>query len=252
RIRLDSVAAVTERLGPLQIDRRNQERLIQVTADVFGRSSGEVVRDLRRRLAEEVPLPSGIGLHFGGTAEDQEESFRQMGLMLVLGILLVFMVMASQFESLLDPFLILFAIPFAFTGVAISLTVLRLTVSIMSFIGMILLVGVVVNNAIVLIDYINLLRARGQDLHAAIVNAGRSRLRPVLITTLTTSLAMVPMILSRGEGAATWKPMAATVAGGLTFSMLITLVLVPTIYSLAHARRARRRELVAAEKGVRA
>jgi len=122
----------------------------------------------------------------------------------------------------------------------------------MSFIGMILLVGVVVNNAIVLIDYINLLRARGQDLHAAIVNAGRSRLRPVLITTLTTSLAMVPMILSRGEGAATWKPMAATVAGGLTFSMLITLVLVPTIYSLAHARRARRRELVAAEKGVRA
>ena len=163
RIRLDSVASVEERLGALEIDRRNQERVIQVTADVFGRSSGEVVRDLRRRLAEEVPLPSGIGIHFGGTAEDQEESFRQMTLMLVLGILLVYMVMASQFESLLDPFLILFSIPFAFSGVAISLTVLRLTVSIMSFIGMILLVGVVVaNNAIVLIDYINLLRARGR------------------------------------------------------------------------------------------
>ena len=252
RIRLDSVAKVDERLGALQIDRRNQERMIQVTADVFGRSSGEVVRDLRRRLAEEVPLPSGIGIHFGGTAEDQEESFRQMGLMLVLGILLVYMVMAAQFESLLDPFLILFSIPFAFTGVAISLTLLRLTVSIMSYIGMILLVGVVVNNAIVLVDYVNLLRARGQSLSDAIVNAGRSRLRPVLITTLTTSLGMVPMILSRGEGAATWKPMAATIAGGLLFSMLITLVLVPTLYSLAHSRAARRREQAMAGKGVRA
>ena len=251
RIRLDSVANVVERLGALQIDRRNQERMIQVTADVFGRSSGEVVRDLRRRLGEEVPLPSGIGIHFGGTAEDQEESFRQMGLMLVLGILLVYMVMAAQFESLLDPFLILFSIPFAFTGVAISLTVLRLTVSIMSYIGMILLVGVVVNNAIVLIDYVNLLRARGQGLSEAIVHAGRSRLRPVLITTLTTSLGMLPMILSRGEGAATWKPMAATIVGGLTFSMLITLVLVPTLYSLVHSRRARRQEQAAAEKGVR-
>ena len=252
RIRLDSVATVVERLGALQIDRRNQERMIQVTADVFGRSSGEVVRDLRRRLGEEVPLPSGIGIHFGGTAEDQEESFRQMGLMLVLGILLVYMVMAAQFESLLDPFLILFSIPFAFTGVAISLTLLRLTVSIMSYIGMILLVGVVVNNAIVLIDYVNLLRLRGQSLSDAIVHAGRSRLRPVLITTLTTSLGMVPMILSRGEGAATWKPMAATIVGGLTFSMLVTLVLVPTLYSLVHARLARRREARAAEKGVRA
>lgn len=251
QIRLDSVANIEERLGALQIDRRNQERMIQVTADVFGRSSGEVVRDLRQRLAEEVPLPSGIGIHFGGTAEDQEESFRQMALMMVLGILLVYMVMASQFESLLDPFLILFSIPFAFTGVAISLTLLRLTVSIMSFIGMILLVGVVVNNAIVLIDYINLLRARGQKLSEAIVHAGRSRLRPVLITTMTTTLAMIPMILSRGEGSATWKPMAATIVGGLTFSMLVTLVLVPTLYSLAHSRVARKRELAAAEKGVR-
>ena len=251
QIRLDSVANIEERLGALQIDRRNQERMIQVTADVFGRSSGEVVRDLRQRLAEEVPLPSGIGIHFGGTAEDQEESFRQMALMMVLGILLVYMVMASQFESLLDPFLILFSIPFAFTGVAISLTLLRLTVSIMSFIGMILLVGVVVNNAIVLIDYINLLRARGQKLAEAIVHAGRSRLRPVLITTMTTTLAMIPMILSRGEGSATWKPMAATIVGGLTFSMLVTLVLVPTLYSLAHSRQARKREMAAAEKGVR-
>ena len=252
RVRLDSVANIVERLGALEIDRRNQERMIQVTADVFGRSSGEVVRDLRRRLAAEVPLPSGIGLHFGGTAEDQEDSFRQMGLMLVLGILLVYMVMAAQFESLLDPFLILFSIPFAFTGVAVSLTLLRLTVSIMSYIGMILLVGVVVNNAIVLIDYINLLRARGEGLADAIVHAGRSRLRPVLITTLTTVLGMTPMILSRGEGAATWRPMAATIAGGLLFSMLITLVLVPVLYSLVHARMARRRELAAAGKGVRA
>ncbi len=197
-------------------------------------------------------MPAGTGIHFGGTAEDQEESFRQMGLMLALGILLVYMVMASQFESLLDPFLILFSIPFAFTGVALALTALQLTVSIMSYIGMILLVGVVVNNAIVLIDYVNLLRERGQSLADAIVNAGRSRLRPVLITTMTTSLGMTPMILSRGEGAATWKPMAATIVGGLTCSMLVTLVLVPTLYSLVHSRTERRREQAAAEKGVRA
>lgn len=241
RIRLDSVAAVQECLGPLQIDRRNQERMIQVTADVFGRSSGDVVRELRQRLADEVPLPSGIGIHFGGTAEDQDTAFRQMRLMLVLGIMLVYMVMAAQFESLLDPLLILFAIPFAFTGVAISLTLLGLTINIMSFIGMILLVGVVVNNAIILIDYINLLRARGESTANAIVHAGRSRLRPVLITTMTTSLAMVPMIISSGEGAATWKPMAATVSGGLLFSMLVTLVLIPTIYSLVHTHLARHR-----------
>ena len=250
RIRLDSVADVVERLGPLQIDRKNQERMVKVEADVFGRSSGEVVRDLQKRIRAEIPLPSGVAVHFGGTAEDQAETFRQMGLMLVLGILLVYMVMASQFESLLDPFLILFSIPFAFTGVAISLTVMRLTVSIMSFIGMIMLVGVVVNNAIVLVDYINLLRARGESLADAIVHAGRSRLRPVLITTMTTTLGMVPMIVSRGEGAATWKPMAVTIAGGLTFSMLVTLVLVPVLYSLAHSRRARRREQLSAEKGV--
>jgi hydrophobe/amphiphile efflux-1 (HAE1) family protein len=250
RVRLDSIARIEERLGPLQIDRKNQERMIQVTADVFGRSSGDVVKDLQKRIGAEIPLPSGVGIHFGGQAEDQAKSFREMGLMLVLGILLVYMVMAAQFESLLDPFLILFSIPFAFTGVAISLTLLRLTVSIMSYIGMILLVGVVVNNAIVLIDYINLLRARGQGLGMAIENAGRSRLRPVLITTLTTSLGMLPMILSRGEGAATWKPMAATISGGLLFSMLVTLVLVPTLYSLVHSR-AERRRIAAAEKGVR-
>jgi hydrophobic/amphiphilic exporter-1 (mainly G- bacteria), HAE1 family len=209
-----------------------------------------VVRELRERIAAEVPLPSGVGIYFAGSAEDQAEAFQDMTLMLVLGIVLVYMVMAAQFESLLDPFLILFAIPFAFTGVAISLTALQLTVSIMSFIGMILLVGLVVNNAIVLIDYVNLLRKRGQTLADAIQNAGRSRLRPVLITTMTTSLGMMPLIFGRGEGSATWKPMAATIVGGLLFSMLVTLVLVPILYSLVHSRSARRMERKAAEKGV--
>ncbi len=251
RVRIDSIARVEERLGALSIDRKNQERVIRVEADTHDRSSGEVLNDLRARIAAEVPLPSGVGIYFGGSAEDQAEAFQDLILMLVLGVVLVYMVMAAQFESLLDPFLILFAIPFAFTGVAISLTVLQLTVSIMSLIGMILLVGLVVNNAIVLIDYINLLRERGQALAEAIQNAGRSRLRPVLITTMTTSLGMLPLILGRGEGAATWKPMAATIVGGLIFSMLVTLVLVPTLYSLVHSRAARRREQAAAEKGVR-
>ncbi len=241
RIRLDSVAEINERTGPLKIDRKNQERMIQVEADVFERSSGEVVEELRRRVAGELPLPSGVGVHFGGTAEDQAETFADMRLMLALGILLVYMVMASQFESLVDPFLILFSIPFAFTGVAISLTLLGLTINIMSFIGMIMLVGVVVNNAIVLIDYINLLRARGMRIAEAIEQGGRSRLRPVMITTFSSVAGMSPMVFSRGEGAAMWKPMGATIAGGLLFSMLITLVFVPVLYSLVHARAERKR-----------
>ncbi len=241
RIRLDSVANIVERTGPLKIDRKNQERMIKVEADVFGRSSGEVVDDLRSKINAQVALPAGVGIHFGGTAEDQAETFGQMRLMLILGILLVYMVMASQFESLLDPFLILFSIPFAFTGVAISLTLLGLTINIMSYIGMIMLVGVVVNNAIVLVDYINLLRARGQSLTEAIENAGRSRLRPVMITTLTSVAGMSPMVFGGGEGSAMWKPMGATIAGGLLFAMLITLVLVPTLYSLFHSRAERKR-----------
>lgn len=248
RVRLDSVATIVEELGPLSIDRKNQERMIKVEADVYDRSAGEVVADLRKAVAERVALPSGVGVHFGGTAEDQAETFGEMGLMLALGIVLVYMVMASQFESLLDPLLIMFSIPFAFTGVAISLLLLRLTISIMSFIGMIMLVGVVVNNAIVLIDYINLLRARGEALKDAIVDAGRSRLRPVLITTLSTCAGMAPMVFSTGEGAAMWKPMGATIAGGLLFAMLITLVLVPTLYSYAHSRGERKRLAALAAK----
>ena len=241
RVRLDSVADIVESAGPLKIDRKNQERMIQVEADVFGRSSGEVVADLRKAIRARVALPSGVGINFGGSAEDQAETFAEMKLMLVLGILLVYMVMASQFESLLDPFLILFSIPFAFAGVAVSLVLLGLTINIMSFIGMIMLVGVVVNNAIVLIDYINLLRARGQRIADAIENGGRSRLRPVLITTLTSVAGVTPMVFSKGEGAAMWKPMGATIAGGLLVSMLITLVLVPILYSLVHSRAERKR-----------
>ncbi|NLE67463.1 MAG: efflux RND transporter permease subunit [Lentisphaerae bacterium] len=241
RIRLDSVASIEESTGPLKIDRKNQERMIKVEADVFERSSGEVVADLRKAIGARVALPSGVGINFGGSAEDQAETFADMKLMLALGILLVYMVMASQFESLVDPFLILFSIPFAFTGVAVSLVLLGLTVNIMSFIGMIMLVGVVVNNAIVLIDYINLLRARGQLIAEAIVNGGRSRLRPVMMTTLTSVAGMAPMVFGRGEGAAMWRPMGATIAGGLLFAMLITLVFVPILYSLVHSRAERKR-----------
>ena len=241
RVRLDSVASIVDDLGPLSIDRKNQERMIKVEADVFGRSSGEVVSELRKAVAEKVALPSGVGINFGGTAEDQADTFAEMFLMLLLGVVLVYMVMASQFESLLDPLLIMFSIPFAFTGVAITLLVLQLTLSIMSFIGMIMLVGIVVNNAIVLVDYTNLLRARGEPLAQAIENAGRSRLRPVLITTLSTVAGMSPMIFSNGEGAAMWKPMGATIAGGLLFAMFVTLFLIPTLYSYAHTRGERRR-----------
>ena len=164
-----------------------------------------------------------------------------MLMMIGLGILLVYMVMAGQFESFRHPFIILFSLPFAFSGVALALTLTGTPMSMTTYIGCILLIGVVVNNAIVLIDYINILRARGERLREAIVNSGRQRLRPVLITTLTTILGMLPMALSHGEGSETWRPLGIAVVGGLTVSTLVTLVIVPVIYDLMETRRERRR-----------
>jgi HAE1 family hydrophobic/amphiphilic exporter-1 len=230
RIRLDSIAEIVEELGPTQIDRKNQQRIVKVAADTYERSLGEVYADIRDRVQREVTVPQGVEVTFAGLVEEQQEAFGDLKLMMILGIVLVYMVMASQFESLLDPFVIMFSVPFAFTGVIWAMLLTGTTLNIMTFIGLIMLIGIVVNNAIVLIDYTNILRARNYGLYEAVCAAGRQRLRPVLITTATTVLGMLPLALSFGEGSESWRPLGIVCIGGLTVSTVVTLVLVPTIY----------------------
>lgn len=241
RIRLDSIAAVEERLGPVTISRKNQERVVTVEFDAIDRPQGDLMEDVRHRIEQEVFLPSGISVEYSGMIEEQAKSERAMQMMIVLGIILVYMVMAGQFESFRHPFIIMFALPFAFSGVAVALHLTKTPMSMIAYIGCILLIGVVVNNAIVLIDYINILRARGERLREAIVNSGRQRLRPVLITTLTTLLGMLPMALSTSDGSATWRPLGIVVIGGLSVSTIVTLIIVPVVYDLMEARGERRR-----------
>jgi multidrug efflux pump subunit AcrB len=230
RIRADSIAKIVEEPGPVQIDRKSQQRYVKVSADTYQRSLGEVYADVRNRIEREVVIPQGIEVAYTGMVEEQQKAFGDLLLMMVLGIVLVYMVIAAQFESLLDPFVIMFSVPFAFTGVVWSMVLTGTTLNIMSFIGFIMLIGIVVNNAIVLIDYTNILRARRYPLYEAVCAAGRQRLRPVLITTATTVLGMLPLAMSRAEGSESWRPLGIVAIGGLSVSTLVTLILVPTIY----------------------
>ncbi len=237
QVRLDSFASIKEGLGPIKIERKNQERMVIVGASTYQRSLGEVMTDIERKI-KKIVLPAGIAIQIGGIVKIQRESFRDMSILLALGALLVYMVMASQFESLSHPFVIMFSVPFAFVGVFFFLFLTGTTLNLLSLIGMILLIGVVVNNAIVLVDYTNILRARGFELFEAIKKAGAQRLRPVLITTLTTVFGMIPLALSKGEGSEIWKPLGITVIGGLCVSTLITMILVPVLYSWINTQRA--------------
>ncbi len=190
-----------------------------------------VATEIKAKLTK-LHIPPGVTVDFGGDVREQRKASKDLLWLLILGIILVYMVMASQFESLIDPFIIMFSIPFAFTGVVVALYLTGTTLNLMSAIGSIILVGVVVNNAIVLIDYISILRARGQDMFSAVKNAGASRLRPVLMTTLTTIFGMLPLAISTGEGAELWKPLGISVIGGLSVSTLVTLIIVPILYSI--------------------
>ncbi|MCL1910098.1 MAG: efflux RND transporter permease subunit [Kiritimatiellaeota bacterium] len=238
-IRLDAIADIVETTGPVSISRMNQERRIVVSFDTLGRPQGDVVAEVKARVDSEIYLPGGTSIEFGGIIEQQKETEQAMMLMILLGVVLVYMVMAAQFESFIHPFLIMFSIPFAFSGTAAVLWLTGTPLSMTAYIGIILLIGVVVNNAIVLLDYINLLRSRGEELFAAIVNSGRQRLRPVLITTLTTLLGMLPMALSTGNGAAIWRPLGLVVVGGLSVSTIVTLIIVPTLYYIVEKVRIR-------------
>ena len=230
-IPLNNLAQVVPATGPLSIEHKNQERVIKVGASLYKRPLSDVVADLKKELAK-LPVPEGISVVFAGYAEQQKESFSLLGLAFILGLILVYMVMASQFESLIHPFVILFSVPFAITGVIWGFLLSGFAFGLIAFVGMIMLIGIVVKNGIVMIDYTNILRSRGVEIESAIKEACKIRLRPVLMTSLTAILAMLPMIFAKGEGTEIWAPMGVTVACGLTVSLLVTLVFVPTMYSI--------------------
>jgi len=178
-----------------------------------------------------VPAPPSFSYYFAGAEKEKAEAFRLLVLAVGLGMVLVYMVMASQFESFRDPFIIFISVPFGIVGVIVALALTGQSLSIVSFFALIMLIGIVVNDGIVLISYINILRRRGYDLYNAVLQGGQTRLRPVLSTSFTTMLAMTPLALSRGEGCEIWRPFGITVIGGLFVGTLITLVLMPTLYS---------------------
>jgi HAE1 family hydrophobic/amphiphilic exporter-1 len=233
---LSAVAEIVVGEGPAEIRRSDQERIALVRANLAFGDLGSAVAETEQRLAG-LQLPYGLSMRITGQSEEMTASFRSLLFALALAIFLVYLVMASQFESLLHPFVILFSVPLAAVGVALALRMTDTRLSIIVFIGMIMLAGIVVNNAIVLVDLVNQLRERGADKMAAIREAARLRLRPIMMTTLTTVLGLTPMALGLGEGSEMRTPMAITVIGGLLTSTLLTLVVVPVMYSLMDRRK---------------
>lgn len=239
QIKLSNIARIKEVLGPVEIERQNRERIVRVECNTYKRSSGKVVEDIKRSF-KEITIPQDVLINFGGEAEEQKKAFRDLLLLLILGVILVYMIIASQFESLLDPFIIMFSVPFTFIGVIVGFLLTGMTLNIMSFLGIIMLMGIVVNNAIVLISYIIILRARGLSMYEAVTEAGSNRLRPVLMTTITTLVALLPLAISNGVGSESWKPLGVTMFGGLLVSTLITLLFVPTLYAVFHRKEGKK------------
>jgi len=237
---LGAVARVGARRGPTSIAREGQERILYVVGGLGDRALSEVVTDLRERLTR-IERPPGFTVGVAGELEQQDETFGGLAVGVLLAILLVYAVMAVQFESLKDPMVVMVAIPFGFIGVVLTLVLTGTTLNMNSFLGTIVLVGIAVNNAIVLVDYTNLLRReRGLELVTALIEAGRRRLRPILMTTFTTTLAMLPIALALGEGSEIQAPLARVVLGGLLASTVVTLLVVPCLYYLVERRRAAR------------
>lgn len=232
-VALRNVVSIDEGRGPLLIDRKDQQRLVTVTANIAGRDLGSVAADVEQRL-DRIPRPMGYDLVLSGAFEEQEKASQELLLSLLLALALVYMVLACQYESLRDPLVVMLSVPVAATGVLLTLWLTRSTLNVQSYIGCIMLGGIVVNNAILLVDQAGRLRARGQSTADAVSEAGRRRLRPILMTTATTILGLLPLAFGIGEGAEAQAPLARAVIGGLTASTLITLVLIPVVYSLVH------------------
>jgi HAE1 family hydrophobic/amphiphilic exporter-1 len=233
---LSAVADVREVTGAAEIRRIDQQRVAVVRANLAYGDLNSAVAEVERLLRAQ-PRPRGIGVDITGQKEEMEVSFRSLRLALALAVFMVYLVMASQFESLLHPFVVLFTIPLAAIGAILSLYLSGSVINVVVLIGLIVLAGIVVNNGIVLIDLINRLRGEGQIREAAVLAAGRTRLRPIVMTTLTTALGLLPLALGLGEGAEIRAPMAITVIGGLVMSTLLTLVVLPVVYTLLDRRR---------------
>jgi HAE1 family hydrophobic/amphiphilic exporter-1 len=235
-VTLEAVAAVGVARGPSEVRRVAQERVALITANVAYGDLGTAAAEVRAIIAR-TPMPSGVAAIVSGQNEEMQASFQSMQFALILAVFLVYLVMASQFESLIHPFVILFTIPLALVGAVLALFLTGTTVNVVAFIGVIMLAGIVVNNAILLVNKINQLRADGIERSRAILEAGRARLRPILMTTLTTVLGLLPMAIGIGEGAEVRTPMAITVIGGLSVSTLLTLVVIPVVYSLLDRKK---------------
>jgi len=229
---LRNVVDVRPREGPVRIERKDQERIINVYADISGRDMGSVLADARERLRS-IPIPRDFSIIFAGDYEEQQKAFHELLLSLTLALLLVYMIMASLYESIVDPFVVMFSVPLAAIGVILMLFFTKTTFNVQSYIGCIMLGGIVVNNAILLVDHTNLLRRRdGMPMQEAIEEAGRRRLRPILMTAMTTIMALLPLALGLSAGGSAQAPLARAVIGGLISSTLITLVIVPVVYSI--------------------
>ena len=230
-IHLSTVADITLEEGPTEIRRMGPQRVALISANIVDRDLQSVVREIDLAL-QEFDFPPDMFAYAGGQSEERAVAFKSMQFAILLAVFLVYLVMASQFESLAQPFIIMFAIPFALIGVALALYLTGLVLSVVVLIGGVILAGIVVNNSIVLIDFTNKLRARGKNKFQAIQEACAVRLRPILMTTSTSVLGLIPMAVSLGEGSELRVPLAVTVIGGLITSTLLTLALVPVLYTL--------------------
>jgi len=236
---LSSLAVIKETHGMSEIKRESQQRIVKVTASIHNISLSQAT-SITKDILHGVEIPEGVSVEIGGQVTDQSESFGDLWLVFALGLIMVYMIMAAQFESFKDPFIILFAIPFGLIGIIWAFKLTGLTLSVVTFIGMIMLLGIVVRNGIILVDYTNLLSSRDYTLRDAVLEAGKSRLRPVLMTSLVAILGMIPMAVSTGMGSEMWSPLGVTMIGGLTVSLLITLIIVPMIYYMFNVRQARK------------
>ncbi|MCL2738283.1 MAG: efflux RND transporter permease subunit [Bacteroidales bacterium] len=237
-IRLSEVANVVEHFNPPRIDREDRQRVVTVSAALSGAALGTVAAAAQIEI-DQLDIPPGVDVVMSGSVKDQQEAFTDLLTLLALIVLLVYIVMATQFESFKLPFIIMLSVLFAFTGVFLALWITGTSLSMIAMIGAIMLVGIVVKNGIIIVDFTNLQRERGLSLNQAVITAGKSRLRPVLMTSVTTILGMIPLAVSSGEGAEIWSPMAISVIGGLTFSTLLTLLVVPAMYSAFNAGKIR-------------
>ncbi len=232
KVRLKELGEIKEYFSPPNIERKSKQRLVKVSiTPAAGVALGDIAIAAQGIIDKIEDLPNDVSMYIGGSYEDQQESFGSLIVLLLLSVMLVYIVMAAQFESFKMPFIIMLSIPFAFTGVVLALLLTNTTLSIVAALGGVLLIGIVTKNGIVLIDFINLMRERGIRLYDAVAQACRSRLRPVLMTSLTTILGMVPMAVSTGEGSETWRPMGVAVIGGMIFSTIITMIIVPAVYA---------------------